>query len=255
MCIKIVSLFFLLIGIEAISQNNSLTLLRGKVVAETIELNGITVHNNRSESDAVTENNGNFSIFVMVGDTLSFSGLQINTKKVIISENDMAKKLFTIVLEPKIIPLNEVKIVEYKNINAVSLGILQTQPKRYTPAERRLRAAGEFHWYSPLLIPLGGMSVDGLINAITGRTKILKKELDIERKELALKDIENNFSEEYFITKLKIPKEYVKAFWYFAIEKEELTAALKEKNKIQTEFVFSKLATEFLELQKPENKK
>lgn len=247
---KILFCFFFVFN--SFAQTSSLTLLRGKVVADNIEVSGITIHNLRSESDVITEYNGNFSIFVMVNDSLSFSGLQIKTKKIKVETNDLEKKLLVITLEPKINELKEVEIKQYKDINAVSLGILQKPAKKYTPAERRLRTAGTFHWYSPLLIPLGGMPLDGLINSISGRTKMLKKELAVERKEFALKNIENNFEEDYFISTLKIPKEYVKAFWYYAVESEELINALNEKNKIQTEFVFSKLATEFLELQKEE---
>jgi hypothetical protein len=243
-------LFFLFFVLNSVAQNSSLTLLRGKVMADNIELNGITIQNLRSQSDAVSENNGNFSIFVLVGDTLSFKGLQVNTKKVTISENDLSKKLVVVLLEPKIIPLSEVKITEYKNINAVALGILDKPAKVYSPAERKLKAAKEFDvGYYRIPMPNIFFSVDPILNAISGRTKMLKKELEIERKELALKKIENNFEEEYFITTLKIPKEEVKAFWYFVVEKEELISALNAKNKIKTEFVFSKLASEFLALQ------
>jgi hypothetical protein len=39
--------------------------------------------------------------------------------------------------------LDEVVIRRYNNINAVSLGIIPNQ-KSYTPAERKLRTAGDF---------------------------------------------------------------------------------------------------------------
>jgi hypothetical protein len=41
--------------------------------------------------------------------------------------------------------LDEVVIRRYNNINAVSLGIIPNQ-KSYTPAERKLRTAGDFKY-------------------------------------------------------------------------------------------------------------
>ncbi|UPT71656.1 MAG: hypothetical protein M0D53_04730 [Flavobacterium sp. JAD_PAG50586_2] len=146
--------------------------------------------------------------------------------------------------------LDEVEVKKYPNINAVSLGILQKPAKVYTPAERKLRTAEELHWYSPLLIPLGGMSVDGMINSISGRTAMLKKELKVERKEYLLQKIEYMFKEEYFLENLKIPKDYLRGFWYYAIEDPKLVEALNSKNKIMSRFIFSDLAVKYLEILK-----
>ena len=120
--------------------------------------------------------------------------------------------------------------------------------KQYTPAERRLRTAGEFHWYSPLLIPLGGMSVDGLLNAITGRTSQLKKELVVERKEFLLVKINNLFQENHFTEVLKIPVEYVKGFQFYIVEDEKFVAALNDKNKTMATFLMGELAVKYLEI-------
>ena len=187
-------------------------------------------------------------MFVKIGDTLQFSGLQVVTKKVVIDENDVLKKLYVVTVQAKVIPLEEVEIRQYPNINAVSLGILQKPAKKYTPAERKLRTAGEFHWYSPLLIPIGGMPLDGLINSISGRTAMLKKELKIERKEYLLQKIEYLFKEEYFTENLKIPKEYVRGFWYYAVEDSKLTEAINSNNKMMARFIFSDIASKYLEL-------
>lgn len=242
-----VSILFLFSG-QIAAQKVMLTLLKGKIVSQINELNAISVANLRSESSTITDVNGNFSMFVLIGDTLQFSGLQIITKKKVISENEISKQLYVQNLEPQINQLDEVEIKRYPNINAVSLGILQKPAKKYTPAERKLRTAGEFHWYYPLLIPLGGMPVDGLINSISGRTTMLKKELKIERKEYLLQKIEYLFKEEYFLENLKIPKDYLKGFWYYAIEDSKLEAALNAKNKVMARFIFSELATKYLDL-------
>jgi len=232
-------------------QSQDLTFLKGKVTAQIKELNDIYVSNLRSDSNTTTDGNGNFSMFVKVGDTLKFSGLQVVTKKNVITENDIIKQLYVISLEPKINPLDEVEIKQYKNINAVSLGILERPAKVYTPAERKLRTATAAYPTANIGTMAGGsVGLDPLLNAISGRTAMLKKELVVERKEYLLQKIENLFREDYFTENLKIPKDYIRGFWYYAIEDEKLVAALKEKNKMMARFVFSDLAGKYLELLK-----
>ena len=230
------------------AQSDELLFLKGKVVSEIKDLSEVNVLNKRSESAVATDENGNFTLFVKVGDTLSFSGLQVLSKNKIISNDDFSKTLIVVTLEPKVFQLQEVKINQYPEINAVSLGILDKPAKVYTPAERKLRTAGVFKWYSPLLIPFGGMSVDGLINSISGRTAMLKKELIIERKELLKKKLENNFDEHYYTGKLKIPPDYVEGFLYYAADDQKLAQLVAEKNKIVIQFQLNDLAVQYLKI-------
>ena len=120
--------------------------------------------------------------------------------------------------------------------------------KTYTPAERKLAAAEEFKWYSPLLIPLGGMSVDGLLNSISGRTSMLKKELVVERKEMLQMKTSDYFEKKYFIETLKIPEIYVDGFLFYIAENERFARAMKDKNKTMVSFILSELAVEYLKL-------
>jgi hypothetical protein len=230
---QILFLFFCF-PIFGFAQSTELVFLKGKLVCSIKNLSDVNVTNLRSETTTVSVN-GDYSMFVKVGDTIQFSSIQIETKKVIIQESDLAKSLFVSSLEPKVIPLDEVEIKEYKNINAVSLGILDKPAKKYTVAERRLYAASS----SPL---------DGLLNAISGRTDLLKKELEVEKKEALLKKIEYQFDPEYFTNNLKIPQEYVKGFWYYAIQEPRLVNEINSKNKSMAKFIFAELATKYLEL-------
>lgn len=234
------------------AQSAELTFLRGKIVCEIKALGEVNITNLRSDSSIASDENGSYSMFVKVGDTLQFKSLQIETKKIVIQPEDLAKTLLVTQLVSKTIALQEVEVKVNKDINAVSLGILQKPAKKYTPAERKLYTAGELHWYSPLLIPFGGMSVDGLLNAINGRTAMLKKELEVERRERLILKIESQFQTDYFIQKLKIPAEYVKGFVYYLAEDQKLTAYINAKDKIQAEFRMSELAALYLEMLKTE---
>ena len=231
-------------------QGQTAKLLKGKVVANSNDLEGIYIVNIKSDLSTLTENGGYFSIPAKEGDTLMFSHVQFKGLKVVLKKTDFDAALFFVKMEILLRQLDEVKINEYKNINAVSLRIISPNTKHYTPAERKLIAAGEFHWYSPLLIPVGGMSVDGMINSISGRTAMLKKELLVERKEFLMKKIKDQFEDNYFTEKLKIPADYIEAFQYYIVEDKELAIAVNEKNKTKASFIMTRLALEYLTLLK-----
>lgn len=246
----LVCLFFLTNFVY--SQQTISKKLKGKITSDNSDLEGIYVSNLTSGEATLSEKSGYFLINAKVGDTLLFSAVQFVGLKLELKDADFKSEIFFVKLETMVNILNEVKVQEYRNINSVSLGLVSKNQRQYTPAERKLIAAGELHWYSPLLIPLGGMSVDGLLNAISGRTSQLKKELQIEKKELLLKKIDNLFDEKYFTDVLKIPAEYVKGFQYYIVDDEKFVAALNNKNKTMATFLMGELAVNYKEIIKTE---
>lgn len=77
---------------------------------------------------------------------------------------------------------------------------------------------------------------------------MLKKELEVEKKERLMLRVEAQFKLEYFTEKLKIPQEYVKGFLYYAVEDEKLSKFIYAKNKGLTKFRLGELATQYLAL-------
>lgn len=237
---------FLFLVTFAQGQTTSISkIINGKVTASYNDLEGIYLINLKTEKSTLTEHGGYFSINASVGDTLLFSSVQFKGLKVALKESDFTNNLFFVKMEPIVRFLDEVKINEFKNINAVSLGIVSPFTKHYTPAERKLRTAEELHWYSPLLIPLGGMSVDGMLNSISGRTAMLKKEVEVEKKETLLDKVEGWFETKYFTQTLKIPAEYVKGFEYYIVEDAKFAEAVKSKNKTMATFIMNELAVRY----------
>jgi hypothetical protein len=228
------------------SQNDSIR--KGRIVSEIKELEGVHIINISLIAGAVSDKEGYFYIKAKVSDTLLFSAVFLEKKKYVITKQDIEHKLILVPISPSTEYLKEVVVTKYPNINAVSLGILQSQPKSYTKSERALIAAGSFKWYSPLLIPLGGMSIDGLINHMSGRTTMLKKELIIERKEILQDKVSDYFNDNYFIKSLLIPEEYVDGFKYYIVDDVPFSNAMKAKNKTQATFLLHQLAVDYLTL-------
>jgi len=229
--------------------------ISGKVVSESNSLEGIHVFNSSQNKGKITDARGYFKIKVKVNDTLQFSAVHMKATQYIIQQHDLKAELIFVQMKSLISELDEIMLTGYKNINAVALGIIPANQKKYTPAERKLVTAEEFHWYSPLLIPLGGMSVDGLINSVSGRTSMLKKELAVERKEELQAKTSDYFERKYFTDQLKIPEEYVDGFLFYIVENSSYIRAMRDKNKTMATFVLSGLAVEYLKLKEIETEK
>lgn len=237
------------------SQNDSI--FNGKIVSESRSLDEIHIINITNKTGVLSERGGYFKIKANVNDTLMFSAVHLKGYQRVVLKQDFEKELVFIPMEVFENQLTGITLTKYRNINAESLGIVPKGQRRYSPAERKLAAAGEFKWYSPLLIPVGGMSVDGLLNAISGRTNMLKKELVVEKKEILKDKTAGFFTKEYIMNTLKIPEDYVEGFLFYIVEDSRFTNEMKNENKTMATFILGELADEYLklkELDKKENK-
>lgn len=238
-----------------LAQNGEPKDIRGKVVSEAPYLENIYIINLKTEKTTSTDKGGYFEITAIVGDTLLFSAVQIKGTKMVITAEDVAKDLVLVKLDPIINRLDEVVVRQYKNINAVSLGIIPASTKHYTPAERKLKAASDPDFKGNTDGSMGASaSLDPVFNWMSGRTAMLEKEVEVEKKETLLQKIENQFGVDYFTKRLKIPKEYVKGFWYYVVDESRFINALNAKNMNMANFVLAELATNYLEILKSETK-
>jgi len=226
-----------------VSQNDSI--IKGKIIVETNDNEGITIVNISNKINTISGNGGYFKIKAKVNDTIMFSAIHLVGKKHIITKKDFGKDLLFIKLDIYTRHIKEIMVTNADDINAESLGLVPKGQKKYTPAERRLKTAGDFNGQFGLNT---AFSIDPLLNAISGRTKQLKAELEVERKEFLQYKINSNFDSEYIMNQLHIPEEYVQGFVFYIVEDEELKNAAKAKNKTLIAFRMSALAVDFLKL-------
>ncbi|MFV8344819.1 hypothetical protein [Flavobacterium sp. ZB4P13] len=214
--------------------------LRGKIIADSVAVDCITIENVTTDKTAFSDVNGFFTIAVKEGDVLVFTAVHLEGLRRKINKQDL-QDVITVMMLPKSIILNEV-IVNESSITAESLGIIPYGQKKYTPAERKLYTA------------TSGGGIDGLLNAISGRKAMLKKEIVIEKKEQLLARIEVLFEDEYYIETLKIPTDYIKDFQYYCIDDTGFANALRSKNKTMVMFLIVKLAENYNKIIAGENK-
>jgi hypothetical protein len=231
---------------QAVAQTNVEKWINGQVTVNNVSpLEGVNITNTSSKVMAVSDEYGHFSILAKEGDILSFSLINYEHLRKFINKQEFNLGSIAVNLTPKTIELNEVVINKHSNITAENLGIIPKDQVKLTTAERRLQTAGEFKPIMLLGLLGGSMPLDPVINAITGRTKMLKKDLAVERKEFLMVKLRNLFEDKYYVETLKIPEELIKGFQYYCIENPDFARSLKEKNKTMTMFLIVGLASEF----------
>ena len=221
--------------------------IKGLISVFDVEIPKINIINLSKKTVTNTDEKNNFLISAKIGDTIFFTSLEINETIRIIKKEDIENEFLHIKLEKRITLLDEVQVNEYQRINAFALGIIANKKPKYTPAERRLKTAGDFKPWHLLGLLGGGIALDPILNAINGKTKRIKKEILIEKKEVGLKQIDNLFEDNYFIEVLKIEEEDIEGFKYFCVENEQILSALKAKNKTMVKFLLVQTAKDFLE--------
>ncbi|MFD2909945.1 hypothetical protein ACFSX9_14515 [Flavobacterium ardleyense] len=225
--------FFLLLPLILFCQKD--TIISGKVVSQSINLEGIHVLNISKKTGEITGDRGYFKIKAQVNDTLQFSAVHLEATRYVIKESDFKTELIFVEMKSLTTHLKEVTLTEYKNINAFSLGIIPASTKSYTPAERRLKSSKSGF-------------IEPVLNLISGRTNTLKNDVGIEKKEFLQIKTSNYFERIYFTQTLHIPEEHVDGFLFYVVENENYARAMKDKNKTMATFLLSGLAVEYLKL-------
>ena len=193
-----ITLFLLTVQI-GFGQNNTSKEITGQIFEQSSNVEGVNIINNTTQVTAVSNAAGVFTIVVREGDVLVFSAVNLEPFKRRITFEDLNSASVIIKMSAKEIELKEVIVNDNGGITAENLGVIPYGQKKYTPAERKV--------YTATSTP-----GDMLLNAISGRTAMLKKEVNVEKKEMLFRKIEYLFDENYYTERLKIPVADIKGF-------------------------------------------
>jgi hypothetical protein len=238
-------LIFLLTFQIGISQTVEIS---GKV--ESIDdLENIHVINKTQQIFTITNSKGEFNIKAKLNDTLVFSSIQHKMKLVVVDKNMVLFKALKVTLEEQVNELDEVllgKVLtgnllsDIKNtegnppINFYDVGIPGYTGKPATQSERRLSEASSFS-------PKAGGSIGGLggsvaftpiINAITGRTKMLKARVKLEEKEDLMLSIKGRLAKDFFSSN-PLDEPLRADFFYFCADDENFIKQCKNKGDFE----------------------
>ncbi len=221
------------------------TNIKGTVYG-TADVEGIHVINKTLGKATTTDRSGAFNIQVKLNDTLVFSAVQYKLHSIQVDAEMIETKLANVFLLENINQLDEVVVgkvltgdllsdVENSDakppINFYDVGIPGYKGKVKTQSERRLYEADNGKFVS---IGLGfGLNLNKILNAVSGRTKDLKRRVKLEARDELMFRVKAKFSEDLFKeSPLESPLRY--EFFYFCSEDPLFTEKCSGVNELVT---------------------
>lgn len=221
-------------------------LLNGRVEAPGKDVVGVAVQNITSKNAVITSFDGQFAIQVKEGDTLVFSAVQFKRKVLPINEAIFNTRFVTVPLEEFVNELEEVVVQPYnlsgnlsedlgglqleKDVSAEALGLPNAGVRIKTQSERKLQeAAGPKFNVGMILSP----PLNPIINAITGRTKMLKNRVKLDNTYARTQRVQDFYVDSLFVGLFKIPSEKIEDFMYYCEVDQEFQNVVDSGDKLR----------------------
>ena len=185
--------------------------IKGIITADD-EVEGIHILNKTALKYTISDTDGAFQILAKANDTLTISSLKYQLKTVVISKRVAQLGYIQVRLEEKINELDEVVVgqvltgnlgSDLKNtgtkeeINFYDLGIPGYTGKPKTIPERKLADADHGRMFAFYGIGLA-VNINKLLNKISGRTKKLKANVNLEKRDKCMKRFRDEYSRVIF---------------------------------------------------------
>lgn len=223
-------------------------MLKGRVVTGGRGIAAVFVINKADGAESKTAADGSFSIMAKPGDLLAVYSKHISVRDFLLRAESFKESPYELSVNYQPYEMDEVVID--KNINSESLGLVPKGQKQYTQQEKKLYTSS---YNTPLAILAlgllaGSMPLDPFINAITGRTKMLKKAVATEKTIATIEKINGIYTNDEVIGQLKIPADYVQGFIVYAAENKEICDAFTAGDEGHVKILLASLAIQYNQL-------
>lgn len=265
---KYIAYIFFIFCTISFSQNKERIEISGQIIADSLDVEGVTIFNTTASNGSISDIEGKFTIKVYLNDILEISALQFQKIKVTIDENILKSKAVTIVLIEQVNELNEVVILPFglsgnlkedianakvlnPNYDALYFGLANLDEFEFlddykTEIQNSILTDGKFY---------NGVDVVSLVSLLAKPFFKSKKDRKNKIKSqtlLAQTKITNVYSEEYLKITLNISEKDIKPFIYYVEENGyDKTILLDEK---EFEFI-DYMIKQYAAYQKSENAK
>ena len=221
----------LLISFSAYSQEA--VLLKGQIIADSLEGSFINIVNLSQETGVVNNEQGKFEIEVQENDTLYFSSVQYEAREVIITRDILQQgllevRLFHLMNQLAEVQISDVKLTgnlerdlaNIKTFNQLDVGIPYPTRPRLTSVERKLFTASS-------------TSLDLLLNLLNGKVKMLKKARENQQLAGLVDKGMNSLPLSIYVEELEIPEEHVINFVCFCAEDPAFKSLVYQENPLE----------------------
>lgn len=232
-------MLFSIYGVQAQST------FKGQVENAFSDVTGVHVINRSQGRATITDARGYFELPAQQGDTVVFSAVQFKKEEMVIGAAMLDSPELLIHLTEKVTELDEVVLknltgnlttdlrrIKTDSVTAIHMGLPNATRRLPTQTERRLNEATTGGGFIPL---------NPIINAISGRTKMLKDRLRKEKATARLEKIRNAFDDDFF-NSIGISTENIYNFLYFCSVQPGYDAILAADNMMSLQEFLEKCA-------------
>lgn len=249
---------FIFISQIGMAQHIERKVLKGRIVADSIEVENLTVFNITSNVGAVTNVDGKFSIKARATDTLFIQGLSYDSKKYVLTDKDFWLEELEIRLQVRVTELNEVEITPYtltgiieediKRIQVYGDGFTKIDAKKIMHYEDDVRLGTPVNTVMPSQFAPNGSNFNflaigaGIVSLFVKNDNSKKysehvyeerRQREIQSKSFSEHMFER-FSYNFFVETLKIKHEEIPMFLQFAeMPPKDLSLFLKTEYEMQ----------------------
>lgn len=199
--------------------------IHGRLQHEKLDVSNIHVLNTTTQKVTISDKTGYFSITARLFDTLVISSIQFKRKIIPVNKSVLKSTLLSIEMEQSTIELDEVVLRPFdlsgeliQDVEGMDIGQIINEATLELPnANVGIRTKNERLLYTARTWDLKVISVklDPIINALSGRTLMLKKRVAQDIKEAKYNAVYENIPDSLVINGLKIPKNKLYQFYYF----------------------------------------
>lgn len=248
--------FLLLTFIAVKGQGFHTKKLKGRLLHPTISVEGVHVINKTSGKNTITNKTGDFQTVVSLNDTIVFSAVQFKLHTLIVTTTLLETLKVQITMEERVNELDEVIVrnhnlsgdpaMDVKNatpertINFYDVGIPGYKGAPPTQSERRLIEA---------TTGAGLLPLNPILNGISGRTKMLKQRIALEKKDKLAELMSLKF-EQILIDAYHLRKGDSYEFFLFAADDPDFEKTCRATNDVERlEFLIDRVKA-YLKLKK-----
>lgn len=232
------------------AQDSTRVELKGKVIVDSPDLEGITIYNSSSNKGTITNQNGEFTIKAMLNDKISISALQFKDFTVLVAQDVIDSKQMNVFLVEKVNKLDEVVILAYDlsgvleedianvetfnpDLDAIYFGVGDISAYEFADDQySKVENIAAMNQNDRLRYQANGMILlESLVDLIFRKKG--KKAAGKNNTDNQLASLDDAFNHEYYITNFKIPADKVEAFIAYVQTNNFDVNLLKKTNEMQ----------------------
>lgn len=208
--------------------------VKGRVVSGASGVKNVLVINDSAQAETRTDSLGFFTIKAKTGDVFALSDYKVKPLKILYASGNIQNNIFIIQAELNATELDEIVINKDKKLSAEGLGIIPKGQAVYTNAERKVEAQAKVKVFTDTMNSNlnAAIQTDGFINRLTGRTRALKANLETERKEGIIANLNTLYTQDEITQEYKIPRDYISGFMFYVAEDTDIANYIKFKNNL-----------------------